>query len=149
MCCPPCPFRVGGAYTEHVARTTTCVTFGVCGRDDDDENTNENDEKAHKAPTTPSRRETAASAGTLVSMATAASVQRRESAFVGDLKLTDFKIVLASHGIGAEFKGGALVCLGGAVCVRKSFDSENLTVEGALSDDFYKVRSILYQAYQI
>ena len=122
---------------------------GGSGRDDDDENTNENDEKAHKAPTTPSRRETAASAGTLVSMATAASVQRRESAFVGDLKLTDFKIVLASHGIGAEFKGGALVCLGGAVCVRKSFDSENLTVEGALSDDFYKVRSILYQAYQI
>lgn len=105
-------------------------------------------------PTTPARVEDAKdSAAATVAIASQASKERRESAFVGDLKLTDFKIVLASHGITAEFKGGALVCSGGAVCVRKVESDENenqsLQVEGALSDDFYKVRMILYNAYQI
>jgi cleavage and polyadenylation specificity factor subunit 2 len=113
------------------------------------------------SPTTPSRRtETnfadvsmplaaAAAAAAAAATATAASKERRRSAFVGDLKLTDFKIALATAGVSAEFRGGALVCAGGAVCVRKLADSENLQVEGALSEAFYRVRSILYASYQI
>jgi cleavage and polyadenylation specificity factor subunit 2 len=103
-------------------------------------------------PVTPSRGGEDAlvtSAAAAVAVATAASEERRLSAFVGDLKLTDFKIALASAGVAAEFRGGALVCAGGTVCVRKSADSENLQVEGALSDAFYRVRDILYASYQI
>ena len=90
-----------------------------------------------------------AAAAAAVAVATAASKERRRSAFVGDLKLTDFKIALASAGVAAEFRGGALVCAEGTVCVRKSAESENLQVEGALSDAFYRVRDILYASYQI
>ena len=41
------------------------------------------------------------------------------------------------------------MCAEGTVCVRKSAESENLQVEGALSDAFYRVRDILYASYQI
>ena len=44
---------------------------------------------------------------------------------------------------------GALVCAGGSVCVRKKAGSEDLVVEGALSDDFYRVREILFERFQI
>ena len=104
------------------------------------------------SPATPSRGEDVsltAAAAAAVAVATAASKERRRSAFVGDLKLTDFKIALASAGVAAEFRGGALVCAEGTVCVRKSAESENLQVEGALSDAFYRVRDILYASYQI
>ena len=103
------------------------------------------------SPDTPTRGEDVSStaAAVAVAAATAASKERRRSAFVGDLKLTDFKIALASAGVAAEFRGGALVCAGGAVCVRKSSESENLEVEGALCDAFYRVRDILYASYQI
>jgi hypothetical protein len=37
-----------------------------------------------------------------------------------NLKLSDIKLVLAGAGVSAEFSGGALVCAGGAVCVRKA-----------------------------
>ena len=103
------------------------------------------------SPDTPSRGEdvSTTTAAAAVAVATAASKERRQSAFVGDLKLTDFKITLASAGVAAEFRGGALVCAGGAVCVRKSSESENLQVEGALCDAFYRVRDILYASYQV
>ena len=85
----------------------------------------------------------------LVAVAAAAAKERRRSAFVGDLKLSDFKLVLAAAGVVAEFSGGALVCAGGSVCVRKKAGSEDLVVEGALSDDFYRVREILFERFQI
>ena len=91
-------------------------------------------------------------AAAAVAIAAEASKERRGSAFVGDLKLSDLKLALAAAGMAAEFSGGALVCSGGSVCVRKAADGpgvENLVVEGALSDDFYRVRQILYGKYQI
>jgi hypothetical protein len=63
-----------------------------------------------------------------------------------------FNLYRYTAGVPAEFSAGALVCAGGTVCVRKAADgpgSENLLVEGALSDDFYRVRQILYGQYQI
>ena len=88
-------------------------------------------------------------AAAAVAVAAAAAKERRRSAFVGDLKLSDFKLVLAAAGVVAEFSGGALVCAGGSVCVRKKAGSEDLVVEGALSDDFYRVREILFERFQI
>ena len=90
-----------------------------------------------------------AAAAAAVAVATAASKERRRSAFVGDLKLTDFKIALASAGVRPGALEAARSCAPGTVCVRKSAESENLQVEGALSDAFYRVRDILYASYQI
>ena len=82
-------------------------------------------------------------------MASAASRERRLSAFIGDLKLSDFKLVLAAAEIPAEFSGGALVCAGGTVRVRKIAGTEDLIVEGAISEEFYQVRDILYRQYRM
>ena len=70
------------------------------------------------------------------------------SVFLGDLRLSDFRQVLAQEGIPAEFADGVLVCANGKVTVRKGVD-EKLVVEGALSNEYFDVRSILYHQYQI
>jgi len=88
-------------------------------------------------------------AAAAVAVASAASRERRLSAFIGDLKLSDFKLVLAAAKIPAEFSGGALVCAGGTVCVRKIAGTEDLIVEGAISEEFYQVRDILYRQYRM
>jgi cleavage and polyadenylation specificity factor subunit 2 len=73
------------------------------------------------------------------------------STFVGNLKLSDFKLALASADIAAEFFLGSLMCTRGTNCIRKEADdkTERLTLDGNLSDDFYRIRSVLYDRYQI
>tara|TARA_B100001758_G_C18393152_1_gene604206 strand:+ start:192 stop:1199 length:1008 start_codon:yes stop_codon:yes gene_type:complete len=73
------------------------------------------------------------------------------STFVGNLKLSDFKSALASADVAAEFIVGSLTCAGGTNCIRKETDAESdaLVLDGSLSDDFYTIRSILYDRYQI
>ena len=70
------------------------------------------------------------------------------SVFLGDLRLSDFRQALAQEGIIAEFADGVLVCANGRVTVRKDGD-EKLVVEGALSQDYFEVRQILYSQYSI
>ena len=70
------------------------------------------------------------------------------SVFLGDLRLVDFRQALAQEGITAEFSGGVLVCADGRVTIRKDSD-EKLVIEGALSQDFFEIRQILYSQYQI
>ncbi|CAG8500288.1 3142_t:CDS:2 [Acaulospora colombiana] len=68
--------------------------------------------------------------------------------FVGEVKLTELKRVLQSEGIVAEFKGeGVLVC-NEKVAVRKS-SAGQLILEGSLSEDYYKIRSIIYAQHAI
>ncbi|KAL1934717.1 hypothetical protein VTP01DRAFT_6899 [Rhizomucor pusillus] len=70
------------------------------------------------------------------------------SVFVGDIRLTEFRKLLQAEGITAEFKGeGVLVC-NDLVAVRKTGTGQ-LLVEGLLSPDYYKVRSLLYSQYAI
>ncbi|KAL1923357.1 uncharacterized protein VTP21DRAFT_8337 [Calcarisporiella thermophila] len=67
---------------------------------------------------------------------------------VGDLRLSDLKSILQSHGVQAEFKGqGVLVC-NERVSVRKTAAGE-LLVEGAVSEDYYLVRSLIYKQHAI
>ena len=68
-----------------------------------------------------------------------------------NLKLSDFKSALASADVAAEFIVGSLTCAGGTNCIRKETDAESdaLVLDGSLSDDFYTIRSILYDRYQI
>ncbi|KAI9258770.1 beta-lactamase-like protein [Phascolomyces articulosus] len=70
------------------------------------------------------------------------------SVFVGDIRLSEFKKVLQGEGISAEFKGeGVLVC-NDCVAVRKTGTGQ-LLVEGILSPDYYKIRSLLYAQHAI
>ncbi|KAI8145312.1 beta-lactamase-like protein [Fennellomyces sp. T-0311] len=70
------------------------------------------------------------------------------SVFVGDIRLSEFKRILQAEGISAEFKGeGVLVC-NDCVAVRKTGTGQ-LLVEGLLSPDYYKIRSLLYAQHAI
>lgn len=69
-----------------------------------------------------------------------------KSVFVGDLRLADFKQLLATKGIQAEFAGGVLRC-GDAFAVRRSGGSQQLVIEGPLSEEYYKLRDLLYSQF--
>ena len=71
-----------------------------------------------------------------------------KAALVGNMKPSDFKQTLAAAGVPAEFMGGVLLC-GGNVAVRKDATTQQLVLEGALSEDYYRIRSILYSQYHI
>lgn len=57
----------------------------------------------------------------------------------------------ASHSLQAEFKGGALI-VNGTVALRREQSqgaAPSIHVEGPLSEDYYKVRELLYSQYHI
>ena len=70
------------------------------------------------------------------------------TSFVNELKLSDFKMVLARHNIVSEFSGGVLFCCNGKVALRRH-DSGRVTIEGCVSEEYYQVRELLYQQYAI
>ncbi|KAI9033149.1 beta-lactamase-like protein [Hyaloraphidium curvatum] len=77
------------------------------------------------------------------------NTSQQAAVIVGDLKLSEFRRILQSAGITADFQeGGILVCNSGTVSVRKS-STGKLVLEGLLSKDYYRVRSLLYQAHAI
>ncbi|KAG8232888.1 hypothetical protein J437_LFUL004758 [Ladona fulva] len=68
--------------------------------------------------------------------------------FINELKLSDFKQVLTRNGIPSEFSGGVLWCCGGILAVRRH-EAGRVILEGCLSDDYYRVRDLLYEQYAI
>ncbi|OVA14042.1 Beta-lactamase-like [Macleaya cordata] len=80
-----------------------------------------------------------------------------KSVFVGDLKLADFKQFLASKGVQVEFAGGALRC-GEYVTLRKVGDAtqkggtggtQQVVIEGPLTEEYYKIREYLYSQFYL
>lgn len=72
---------------------------------------------------------------------------QQPAVIVGDLRLTEFRQVLRTNGIRAEFReGGVLVCNDGTVSVKKT-ESGKLVLEGLLGPDYYTVRTLLYGAH--
>jgi cleavage and polyadenylation specificity factor subunit 2 len=76
--------------------------------------------------------------------------------FIGDVKLSNFRQVLHEAGLRAEFKGGALVVNGSVAVWKDSENSNNTTenannfhIDGALSEDYIKVRDLLYSQFHI
>ncbi|XP_054716090.1 cleavage and polyadenylation specificity factor subunit 2-like [Uloborus diversus] len=67
--------------------------------------------------------------------------------FINEVKLSDFKQVLMRHGINAEFSGGVLYC-NDVVALRKN-ESGHIHFEGTLTEDYFKVRDLLYEQYAI
>ncbi|CAH9121693.1 unnamed protein product [Cuscuta epithymum] len=78
-----------------------------------------------------------------------------KTVLVGDLKLSDFKQFLASKGMQVEFAGGALRC-GEYVTLRKIGDAsqrgaaastQQIVLEGPLSEEYYTIRECLYSQF--
>jgi cleavage and polyadenylation specificity factor subunit 2 len=92
----------------------------------------------------------------LILLPPSSSPPPHKSVLVGDLKLADFKQFLANKGWQVEFAGGALRC-GEFITVRKIGDSiqkggagsQQLVIEGALCEDYYKIRELLYSQFYL
>lgn len=69
--------------------------------------------------------------------------------FVNDLRLSDFKQILMKNEIQSEFSDGVLWCCEGTVALRRQEQGNMITVEGCLSEDYFRVRSLLYEQYAI
>jgi hypothetical protein len=65
------------------------------------------------------------------------------------------KQALAAVGIASEFHAGALYCAGHVVVKRRAGGAEEggggggLVLEGALSEDYYRIREVVYGQYHI
>ncbi|XP_021765106.1 cleavage and polyadenylation specificity factor subunit 2-like [Chenopodium quinoa] len=95
--------------------------------------------------------------GTLSLLPLSNQAPTHKSVLVGDIKMADFKQFLTSKGIQAEFSGGALRC-GEFVTLRKVGDptqkggvagSQQIVIEGPLSEEYYKIRDFLYSQFYL
>ncbi|XP_073989690.1 probable cleavage and polyadenylation specificity factor subunit 2 [Rhodnius prolixus] len=68
--------------------------------------------------------------------------------FVNELKLSDLKQVIVRNGIDCEFSGGVLFCANRSIAIRRDH-KRKISIEGCLSEDYYKVRTLLYGQYAI
>uniref|UniRef100_A0A034WQU1 Cleavage and polyadenylation specificity factor subunit 2 n=1 Tax=Bactrocera dorsalis TaxID=27457 RepID=A0A034WQU1_BACDO len=67
---------------------------------------------------------------------------------INELKLSDFKQVLMRNNISSEFSGGVLWCANGTLALRR-MDAGKVTMEGCVSEEYYKIRELLYEQYAI
>lgn len=70
------------------------------------------------------------------------------SVLINELKLSDFKQILMRNNINSEFSGGVLWCCNGTLALRR-IDTGKVTMEGCLSEEYYKIRELLYEQYAI
>uniref|UniRef100_A0A1B6EDG6 Cleavage and polyadenylation specificity factor subunit 2 n=1 Tax=Clastoptera arizonana TaxID=38151 RepID=A0A1B6EDG6_9HEMI len=75
-------------------------------------------------------------------------ISGHDPVFINELKLSDFKQVLTKNNIPSEFSGGVLWCCNGTVAVRRH-EAGKVTLEGCLSEEYYRVRELLYEQYAI
>jgi len=75
------------------------------------------------------------------------SVPSHLSVFINEPKLSDFKLVLINAGVPCEFVGGVLIC-NNQVAVRRD-TAGKMKLEGALCEEFFKIRKLLYSQYAI
>eukprot|EP01132_Coremiostelium_polycephalum_P009164 gene9164-11231_t len=70
--------------------------------------------------------------------------------FVGDMKLSDFKQILIKNGFQVQFDQGILNCNGLVYLWREEIDGNSfVNMDGIISDEYYLVKELLYQQYQI
>lgn len=76
------------------------------------------------------------------------SLPAHNSVFINELKLSDFKQVLMKNNINSEFSGGVLMCSNGTLSLRR-VDTGKVTIEGCLSEEYFRIRELLYEQYAI
>lgn len=83
---------------------------------------------------------------TLVPVADAAAVSAHAAVLINELKLSDFKLVLQRNNISSELSGGVLLCANGSCAIRR-VDTGRVTMEGCVSEVYFKIRELLYEQY--
>eukprot|EP01126_Amoeba_proteus_P040381 TRINITY_DN4306_c0_g1_i2.p1 TRINITY_DN4306_c0_g1~~TRINITY_DN4306_c0_g1_i2.p1 ORF type:complete len:322 (-),score=68.84 TRINITY_DN4306_c0_g1_i2:175-1140(-) len=70
---------------------------------------------------------------------------------IGDVMLSNFRQKLHDAGFRAEFNKGGVLVVNGTVALRREMNGGEcgIHVEGALCDDYFKVRELLYGQYTI
>jgi len=64
-----------------------------------------------------------------------------------DFYVRAFKEILVKNNI-SEISGGMLLCCNGTIAVKR-IDTGKVTIEGCLSEEYFKVRELLYEQYAI
>ncbi|XP_014250088.1 probable cleavage and polyadenylation specificity factor subunit 2 [Cimex lectularius] len=75
-------------------------------------------------------------------------VNPHQSVFVNELKLSDLKQYLSKKGFDCEFSGGALWCCSKTISIKRT-QSRKVELEGCVSDNYFKIRNILYSQYAL
>ncbi|XP_041968998.1 probable cleavage and polyadenylation specificity factor subunit 2 [Aricia agestis] len=70
------------------------------------------------------------------------------ASFINTVRLSELRASLARVGLAAEFVGGALECCNGTIAIRR-LDNGKVALEGILSEEYYKVRELLYDQFAI
>lgn len=74
--------------------------------------------------------------------------QGHAAVFLGQVRPAELQLILQNDGIECELVGGVLVCRNGLINVHRVSDHQ-ISIQGALCDEYYRVRDLLYQQYQI
>lgn len=70
------------------------------------------------------------------------------ASFINSVRLSELRAALARVGLNAEFSGGALECCNGTLAIRR-LENGRIALEGVLSEEYYKVRELLYEQFAI
>ncbi|XP_026725742.1 probable cleavage and polyadenylation specificity factor subunit 2 isoform X2 [Trichoplusia ni] len=70
------------------------------------------------------------------------------ASFVNALRLSELRAALHRLGLSSEFSGGALECCNGTLAIRR-LENGRVALEGVLSEEYYKVRELLYEQFAI
>ncbi|KAL0819927.1 hypothetical protein ABMA28_007930 [Loxostege sticticalis] len=100
----------------------------------------------------PHQRETDATAedtssDVVMSLEPAAGVAHAAS-FINSVRLSELRAAIAKLGLSAEFSGGALELCNGTLAIRR-LENGRVALEGVLSEEYYKVRELLYDQFAI
>lgn len=76
------------------------------------------------------------------------AVPGHHTTFLNELKLSDLKQVLTKNQVPCEFSGGVLWCCHGTIAVRRH-EAGRVVLEGCLSEDYFRVKELLYEQYAI
>ncbi|KAF7990811.1 hypothetical protein HCN44_000616 [Aphidius gifuensis] len=67
---------------------------------------------------------------------------------INELKIGDFKQILTKNNIQCEVKDGIIWCCNNTIVIRR-LEAGKYVVDGCLSEEYYKVRELLYEQYAI
>ncbi|CAH0594016.1 unnamed protein product [Chrysodeixis includens] len=83
-----------------------------------------------------------------MSLEAAPAVSGHAASFVNAVRLSELRAALHRLGLNTEFTGGALECCNGTLAIRR-LENGRVALEGVLSEEYYKVRELLYEQFAI
>ncbi|CAH0689974.1 unnamed protein product [Spodoptera exigua] len=70
------------------------------------------------------------------------------ASFINSVRLSELRAALSKLGLSTEFTAGALECCNGTLAIRR-LENGRVALEGVLSEEYYKVRELLYEQFAI